>query len=287
VAQFAACVAVLAVSAGQQCDSPLRLFIVLHVVRVTAVSPLVAWRMTHPARGREGLSEADRERERWIGGWVDRWGSALDLFATLWFVIGNWWLFTSTTCSETSPAVYYTSLALVVFGYAVITVPVVLCGAVVFCLPCVLVGMRWLRVGDAAGQGGRGVGDDVLRTLELRTFVPKPGTNPRNSSSAERDLERGTAATPPATPSTRRLRLPTLTSRAPKPPPDLELEPEDATCVICLSSYEPGDVLRRLPCGHHFHRACVDEWLGVAGRCPLCVRGVTEGPPEEGERRRR
>ena len=33
----------------------------------------------------------------------------------------------------------------------------------------------------------------------------------------------------------------------------LELEDEDAQCVICLNSYEEGERLRKLFCGHHFH----------------------------------
>jgi len=45
---------------------------------------------------------------------------------------------------------------------------------------------------------------------------------------------------------------------------------EDASCAICLGEYSEGAVLRRLPCGHHFHRCCADEWLGRNMQCPLC-----------------
>lgn len=36
----------------------------------------------------------------------------------------------------------------------------------------------------------------------------------------------------------------------------------DTTCSICLCEYESGDDIRKMPtCDHHFHAACIDEWL--------------------------
>ncbi|RVW77594.1 E3 ubiquitin-protein ligase [Vitis vinifera] len=45
---------------------------------------------------------------------------------------------------------------------------------------------------------------------------------------------------------------------------------EDAVCCICLEKYIDNDELRELPCGHFFHKECVDEWLKINARCPLC-----------------
>ena len=41
-------------------------------------------------------------------------------------------------------------------------------------------------------------------------------------------------------------------------------------CVVCLAELGPGQEARRLPCGHEFHRACIDDWLtqGADG-CPM------------------
>ncbi|KAI8901687.1 hypothetical protein BC833DRAFT_576274 [Globomyces pollinis-pini] len=51
----------------------------------------------------------------------------------------------------------------------------------------------------------------------------------------------------------------------------LELEDGDeATCTICLCEYEEGDRLRQLGCKHHFHKECIDEWLHLNSKCPLC-----------------
>ncbi|KAK7262779.1 hypothetical protein RJT34_30359 [Clitoria ternatea] len=42
-------------------------------------------------------------------------------------------------------------------------------------------------------------------------------------------------------------------------------------CAICLSEFAAGDEVRVLPqCGHGFHVACIDTWLGTHSSCPSC-----------------
>ncbi|XP_008779008.1 RING-H2 finger protein ATL8-like [Phoenix dactylifera] len=46
-----------------------------------------------------------------------------------------------------------------------------------------------------------------------------------------------------------------------------------ADCPICLAEFVEGDEIRILPpCGHGFHVACVDTWLGSHSSCPSCRR---------------
>ncbi|KAI9336018.1 hypothetical protein DFJ73DRAFT_850983 [Zopfochytrium polystomum] len=58
------------------------------------------------------------------------------------------------------------------------------------------------------------------------------------------------------------------------------------TCAICVSDFEAGEMLKRLPCRHVFHSECIDPWLlGVArpmrkstmhATCPLCKRDAID-----------
>lgn len=42
-------------------------------------------------------------------------------------------------------------------------------------------------------------------------------------------------------------------------------------CAICLTEFVNGDEIRVLPqCGHGFHVACIDTWLGSHSSCPSC-----------------
>lgn len=46
-------------------------------------------------------------------------------------------------------------------------------------------------------------------------------------------------------------------------------------CAVCLANLEEGEEARSLPCGHTFHRPCIDSWLCKSHQCPVCRRFVT------------
>ncbi|ETW05433.1 hypothetical protein H310_03198 [Aphanomyces invadans] len=58
---------------------------------------------------------------------------------------------------------------------------------------------------------------------------------------------------------------------------------EDASCCICLNEYVRDQTVRVLHCKHHFHQACVDEWLVVNATCPTCRKSIdpNEAPPRQ------
>jgi len=42
-------------------------------------------------------------------------------------------------------------------------------------------------------------------------------------------------------------------------------------CGVCLVDFDDGDELRVLPCGHSFHKECIDHWLlNSSTVCPVC-----------------
>jgi hypothetical protein len=55
-------------------------------------------------------------------------------------------------------------------------------------------------------------------------------------------------------------------------------EEGEALCPICLDAMEPGRAVRVLPgCNRAFHQDCVDRWLAISPRCPVC--NVWAAPP--------
>jgi len=49
-----------------------------------------------------------------------------------------------------------------------------------------------------------------------------------------------------------------------------ELPSSQITCAVCMADFEISEDLRSLHCSHHFHKECIDKWLGVATTCPVC-----------------
>ncbi|KAK9073683.1 hypothetical protein SSX86_006277 [Deinandra increscens subsp. villosa] len=48
-------------------------------------------------------------------------------------------------------------------------------------------------------------------------------------------------------------------------------------CSVCLSVFEEGEEVRKLPrCNHSFHALCIDMWLYSHFDCPLCRAVVVE-----------
>uniref|UniRef100_A0ACD5Z317 Uncharacterized protein n=1 Tax=Avena sativa TaxID=4498 RepID=A0ACD5Z317_AVESA len=58
-------------------------------------------------------------------------------------------------------------------------------------------------------------------------------------------------------------------------------EEEEVLCPICLDPMEPGRAVRVLPgCNRAFHQDCVDRWLAISPRCPVCNIWATPQSPE-------
>lgn len=56
-------------------------------------------------------------------------------------------------------------------------------------------------------------------------------------------------------------------------------------CSVCLSQFEAGDRVRKLPCEHEFHSSCIDRWLlSMNQTCPCCRLNVCEHASKTSEK---
>jgi len=47
-------------------------------------------------------------------------------------------------------------------------------------------------------------------------------------------------------------------------------EENNRCCCVCLEDQEMGGIATKLPCGHIFHRECLEDWLKRTCTCPIC-----------------
>lgn len=63
---------------------------------------------------------------------------------------------------------------------------------------------------------------------------------------------------------------------------------DDDECLICFASYTRGSTLVSLPCGHSYHKDCIQEWFHRQCSCPYCrYEFPTDSPDYEKGRRER
>lgn len=42
-------------------------------------------------------------------------------------------------------------------------------------------------------------------------------------------------------------------------------------CAICCDAVTDQQMVKVLPCGHYFHNDCINQWLIIEKRCPMCM----------------
>ncbi|KAL1915692.1 uncharacterized protein VTP21DRAFT_6451 [Calcarisporiella thermophila] len=319
VCQAIATIVILSITANSECDKPLRAFQIAWLVRSMIACPLEVASHVNEQHRRRGDRSVRLLR---LILFVNRSQSTLYIIGAFLFVFGNYYFYTSTTCVETAPPLYYLTLEVLILGYIVIALPVLMWTAIIFCMPCVLILMWSFYVGDAVGMTG--ASPDAISKIPLMRYRAPDSTTgaggeeqPRIApdTDAASSIELSLSSTRPQ-PSTHSIPRPPSAAPNPNPARDgqrlrwisgifrrkperrpqsslssasqeitgyLEIgNPEDATCAICLASYRDMEVLRVMLCGHHFHKECLDHWLPLNARCPLCKRNLT-GEVEERE----
>jgi hypothetical protein len=47
---------------------------------------------------------------------------------------------------------------------------------------------------------------------------------------------------------------------------------EKEECIICLDDVETE--WRDLECHHRYHKQCIEEWIAVRAKCPMCMKPI-------------
>ncbi|KAL2348067.1 hypothetical protein Fmac_002067 [Flemingia macrophylla] len=179
--------------------------------------------------------------------------SANTMFSFIWWIIGFYWVSAGgQALAQASPQLYW--LCIIFLGFDVffvvfcVALACIIGIAVCCCLPCIIALLY--AVADQEGAS-----KEEIEQLSKFKF--------RRIESNEKLT--GTIQGPVGG---------IMTECQADSPIEHVLAEEDAECCICLSSYDDGVELRELPCGHHFHCACVDKWLYINATCPLCKYNI-------------
>lgn len=170
---------------------------------------------------------------------VDRYVRIVNAWYLIWFILGSFWVSDGGTCSATAPHLYRLIVALTIIYYALLFLPLACFCLIVCCLP--------------------------LFILVYRIMLPY----------AERDRRRPRAADPAQVQNLNSIVYSAATFANHAGNESLE----DASCVICLCEYEEDEIVRFLPCKHHFHKDCVDVWLRLDKACCLCKQDIDAQSP--------
>jgi len=102
---------------------------------------------------------------------VEKAREILDIFALIWFTLGNAWVFGSRYCRFTSPGIFYVSLGIIVMTYVTMLFPVLLALLFVpfacFCMPCFLRLAIQLQAQDRASRGASSAEINALPVVKF------------------------------------------------------------------------------------------------------------------------
>jgi len=54
---------------------------------------------------------------------------------------------------------------------------------------------------------------------------------------------------------------------------------EKEECIICLDEVETE--WRDLECHHRYHKKCIEDWITVRAKCPMCMKSIKDNKVNE------
>lgn len=186
--------------------------------------------------------------------------SANTMFSFIWWIIGFYWVSAGgQALTRESPQLYWLCIVFLAFDVFFVVFCIALACvvgiAVCCCLPCIIAILYAVADQEGASE------DDIDR-------LPKFKFRRAGDSEKKDEILRSSGG---------------IMSECRDPQNEVHLSSENAECCICLLAYEDGVELRQLPCGHHFHCACIDKWLHINATCPLCKYNILKSCSNSGQ----
>ncbi|KAG0361058.1 hypothetical protein BG005_009282 [Podila minutissima] len=131
---------------GQAADVLLKSLVILYALKAVISLPFTIFAHMNPRRQGEPLTARDIL--------LERYRTLMEIAGTCLFFLSNYFLFSKPGWRNEAPATFFLCVANVAIGYIVILIPVLLCLAVILCLPLVVRIMRYLDIGPVVGIKG-------------------------------------------------------------------------------------------------------------------------------------
>jgi len=132
---------------NKECDRPLKWWLLGFSSRYVLLLPLsLALYYTRDGSDTESLQK------------MKSW---LNFSVFIWFIVGQTWIYTLETCTNTAPSLYWTCLVLLIIFYAALALPLLVVIGVCLFLPCILAFHRYF-------VGRVGVSPEVIQKLPSR-----------------------------------------------------------------------------------------------------------------------
>ncbi|GAB0489497.1 hypothetical protein MMPV_000716 [Pyropia vietnamensis] len=237
---------------------------------VSAMEPASRW-----PRGDAEARESDR-RDLVVSEYLRQ----INWWFLVCFVLSSVWVSNGGTCAQTAPHLYRLAVALTVIYYALLFLPLACFCLIVCCLPLFIVLYRLaLPYAEREWRRARSADEAQLAALPSTPYTPGMLSSLASGSGSAAVSGGGPAAATTATTTTPSAVVSVtdggIVSAAAAGA--AEEEEDEATCVICLCEYVTGELVTFLPCRHHFHQRCINEWLVTDKSCPLCKQDIDAG----------
>lgn len=134
------------------CDKPLQTWLLVFTARILFTAPIRLYYYIRTTSNRP-IASAAIQFEKF-----------LKIVTFVWFIVGQAWLYSSSTCSSTASTLYIYCLVLIIIVYVSLALPLLVLLGLCLCLPCVLILLRFV------GDRNAGASDTDINRLPTRSF---------------------------------------------------------------------------------------------------------------------